>query len=77
MPDAPDIAGALGGAFAIATEGTSDVAAHSGSAVSGTVHTEPDLITRAVKLFGGLQADALPWKQTREFLQEAGKRWEG
>ncbi|HXL92538.1 MAG TPA: helix-turn-helix transcriptional regulator [Streptosporangiaceae bacterium] len=77
VPDAPDIAGALGGAFAIATEGTSDVAAYSGSAVSGTVHTEPDLITRAVKLFGGLQADALPWKQTRDFLQEAGKRWQG
>jgi transcriptional regulator with XRE-family HTH domain len=77
VPDTPDIAGALGGAFAIATEGTSDVAAYSGSAISGSVHTEPDLITRAVKLFGGLQADALPWKQTRDFLQEAGRRWKG
>jgi transcriptional regulator with XRE-family HTH domain len=77
VPDTPDIAGALGGAFAIATEGTSDVAAYSGSPISGSVHTEPDLITRAVKLFGGLQADALPWKQTRDFLQEAGKRWKG
>jgi hypothetical protein len=58
-------------------DGTSDVAAYSESPVSGTVHTEPELITRAVKLFGGLQADALTWKQTRDFLQEAGKRWKG
>lgn len=75
VPDTSDIAGALGGAFAIATEGTSDVAAYSGSPISGSVHTEPDLITRAVKLFGGLQADALPWSQTKDQLVQQVEAW--
>lgn len=52
VPDTPEIAGALGGAFAIATEWTSDVAAYSGSVISGSVHTEPDLITRRLRRGG-------------------------
>lgn len=75
VPDTPDIAGALGGAFAIATEGAADVAVYSESIVQGSVHTDADLIARAVRVWDGLRADALPWSQTREFLDQAGERW--
>lgn len=75
MPDVPGVAGALGGAFAIATEGTTDVAAYTDSLVKGGVYTDPDVIARAVRVFDGLRADALPWAQTREFLEKAGERW--
>jgi hypothetical protein len=75
LPDTPHVAGALGGAFAIATEGTADVAAYSGSLIKGTVFTDADLIARAVRLFDGLRVDALPWSQTRDFLEKAGERW--
>jgi len=37
VPDTPGVAGALGGAFAIATEGTADVAAYTDSIVKGGV----------------------------------------
>jgi transcriptional regulator with XRE-family HTH domain len=75
VPDVSEVAGALGGPFAIATEGNSDVAAYSGSLIHGSVHTDPDLITRAVRLFDGLRADALPWSQTRDVLDTAGEKW--
>jgi transcriptional regulator with XRE-family HTH domain len=75
VPDTPDIAGSLGGAFAVATEANSDVAAYSGSLINGSVHTDPELITRAVRLFDGLHADALPWSMSRDILQKAGERW--
>lgn len=75
VPDTPAIAGALGGAFAIATEDTTDVAAFSGSTIQGGVHTDHTLVTRAVKLFDGLRADALPWSQTRDRLEQVGSQW--
>jgi hypothetical protein len=75
VPDTPAIAGALGGAFAIATEGNTDTAAYSGSLINGTVHTDAALIQHAVKMFDGLRADAIPWSQTRDFLVQAGERW--
>jgi transcriptional regulator with XRE-family HTH domain len=75
VPDTPAVAGALGGAFAIATEGTADVAAYTDSIVKGGVYTDPDLIARAARVFDGLRADALPWAQTRDLLEKAGERW--
>jgi transcriptional regulator with XRE-family HTH domain len=75
VPDTPSVLGGLGGAFGIATEGTADVAAYSGSIIRGGVHTDPDLITRAVRTFDGLRADALSWAETQDFLQKADERW--
>jgi Domain of unknown function (DUF5753)/Helix-turn-helix domain len=75
VPDMPAVAGALGGAFAIATEGTVDVAAYAESIVQGAVYTDADLVARAVRVFDGLRADALPWTQTRDLLEKAGERW--
>jgi transcriptional regulator with XRE-family HTH domain len=75
VPDTPAVAGALGGAFAIATEGTAEVAAYTDSLVKGGVYTDPDLIARAARVFDGLRADALPWAQTRDLLEKAGERW--
>ncbi|MGH3190608.1 MAG: DUF5753 domain-containing protein [Streptosporangiaceae bacterium] len=75
IPDTPDVAGALGGAFAIATEGTADVAAYAESIVQGAVYTDADLIARAARVFDGLRADALPWTQTKDLLEKAGERW--
>jgi hypothetical protein len=75
VPDTPDVAGALGGAFAIASQGTSDIAALADSLVQSTVHVESDLIERACLVFDGLRASALPWIQTREFLTEVGQTW--
>jgi transcriptional regulator with XRE-family HTH domain len=75
VPDIPAVAGALGGAFAIATEGTADVAAYTDSIVKGGVYTDPDLIARAARVLDGLRADALPWTQTQDLLRKAGERW--
>jgi hypothetical protein len=75
VPDVPGVAGALGGAFAVATEGTVDVAAYTDSIVKGGVYTDPDLIARAARVFDGLRADALPWTQTQDLLRKAGERW--
>jgi transcriptional regulator with XRE-family HTH domain len=75
VPDVPEVAGALGGAFAISTEGNSDTAAYSGSLINGTVHTDPAMITWAVRMFDGLRADALSWSQTRDVLAGVGERW--
>jgi hypothetical protein len=75
VPDRPAVAGALGGAFAIATEGTADVAAYAESIVQGAVYTDADLVARAVRVFDGLRADALPWTQTQDLLEKAGERW--
>ena len=75
LPDTPAVAGALGGAFAIATEETADVAAYTDSIVKGGVYTDPDLIARAARVFDGLRADALPWTQTQDLLRKAGERW--
>jgi hypothetical protein len=75
VPDTPEVAGALGGAFAIATEGPADVAAYTDSIVKGGVYTDPDQIARAARVFGGLRADALPWTQTQDLIRKAGERW--
>lgn len=75
LPDTPAVVGSLGGAFAIASEGAADVAAYSESIVEGTVHTDPDLVARAVRLFDWLRAEALPWAQTQDLLRKAGERW--
>jgi hypothetical protein len=75
VPDTPAVAGALGGAFAIATEGTVDVATYAESIVQGAVYTDADLVARAARVFDGLRADALPWTQTRDLLEKAGERW--
>ena len=75
LPDAPAVAGALGGAFAIASQGAADVAAYSESIVEGTVHTDPELVARAVRFFDWLRAEALPWAQTQDALRKAGERW--
>jgi hypothetical protein len=71
VPDIPGVAGALGGAFAIATEGTTDVAAYAESNIQGAVYTDPDLIARGVRVFDGLRADALPWTQTQDLLDRS------
>jgi transcriptional regulator with XRE-family HTH domain len=75
VPDTPSVAGALGGAFAIATQGTSDIAVLADSLVQSSVHTESDLIERACLVFDGLRADALPWSMTRDLLVQAGEQW--
>jgi transcriptional regulator with XRE-family HTH domain len=75
VPDTPEVAGALGGPFAIATGGAADVAAYTGSGIKGSVFTDSDLVARAVKVFDGLRMDAVPWSQTRDLLKEAGERW--
>jgi transcriptional regulator with XRE-family HTH domain len=75
LPDASPVAGALGGAFAIASQGAADVATYSESIVEGTVRTDPDLVARAVRLFDWLRAEALPWAQTQDLLRKAGERW--
>lgn len=75
LPDTPEMAGALGGAFAIAAEGATGIAAYSESQIQGTVHTDPGRIARAARLFDALCAEALPWTQTRERLTKAGQHW--
>jgi transcriptional regulator with XRE-family HTH domain len=75
LPDTPEVAGGLGGPFAIATEGASDIAAYTGSSVEGSVFTHTDLVAKAVRVFDGLRADALPWSQTRDILTKAGEAW--
>jgi Domain of unknown function (DUF5753) len=75
VADTVAVAGALGGAFAIATEGTADVAAYAESNIQGAVYTDPDLVARAARVFDGLRADALPWTQTQDLLRKAGERW--
>jgi hypothetical protein len=75
VADTTAVAGALGGAFAIATEGTADVAAYAESNIQGAVYTDPDLVARAARVFDGLRADALPWMQTQDLLLKAGERW--
>ena len=74
VPDTPEVA-ALGGALAIATEGTADVAAYAESLVKGSVYTDADLIARAVRVWDGLRADAVSWAQTRDQLGQAGEKW--
>jgi transcriptional regulator with XRE-family HTH domain len=75
LPDTPEIAGALGGAFAVATRDAVDVAVYSESIVKGGVYTDPDLIARAVRVFDSVHADALPWSQTRVVFEKAGEQW--
>lgn len=75
VADTPAVAGALGGAFAIAAEGTADVAAYAESNIKGAVYTDPDLIARATRVFDGLRTDALSWTQTQDLLMKAGERW--
>jgi transcriptional regulator with XRE-family HTH domain len=75
VPDTPQVAGALGGAFAIATEGATDIAAYAESNIQGTVHTEAHLVTRALRVFDGLRVDALPWSMTQDQLRKAREKW--
>lgn len=75
LPDVPEVAGGLGGAFAVATEGSADVAAYTDSLVKGGVYTDADVIERAIRMFDGLRVDALPWAQTQDLLRKAGERW--
>jgi hypothetical protein len=75
IPDTPAVAGALGGAFAIATEGTADVAVYNESIVQGAVYTDAELVARAARMFDALRTDALPWAQTQDLLEKAGERW--
>jgi transcriptional regulator with XRE-family HTH domain len=75
LPDTPEVAGGLGGPFGIATEGATDVAAYTGSSVKGSVFADTELVAKAVRLFDGLRADALPWNQTRDILMKAGEAW--
>ena len=53
VADTTAVAGALGGAFAIATEGIADVAAYAESNIQGVVYTDPDLIARAAQCLMG------------------------
>jgi len=76
VPDTPDIAGALGGAFAIAMEGSADTAVFTDSTVQSGVHTEAEVIARAVRVWDGLHASALPWSMTRDLLERAGEGYE-
>ena len=71
VADTTAVAGALGGAFAIATEGMADVAAYAESNIQGAVYTDPDLVARAARVFDGLRADALPWTQTQDLLRKS------
>jgi len=75
VPDIPEVAGALCGAFAIATQRTADIAVYSESIVKGAVYTDADLIERAVRVIDSFRTEALPWTQTRDLLTEAGERW--
>jgi transcriptional regulator with XRE-family HTH domain len=75
VPDTPDVAGALGGAFAIATEGATDTAAYADSLIQSGVYTDTDLIARAGRVWDGLHANAVSWSQTRDLLGKAGEKW--
>jgi hypothetical protein len=75
VADTTAVAGALGGAFAIAAEGAADVAAYVESNIQAMVYTDLELIARAARVFDGLRADALPWTQTQDLLRKAGERW--
>jgi transcriptional regulator with XRE-family HTH domain len=75
VPDTPDVGGALGGAFSVASQGTHDIAVFTDSTVQSGVYVETDLIERALRVWDGLHANALPWNQTRELLTEAGQTW--
>lgn len=75
LPDTPEVAGGIGGAFAVASEGSADVAAFVGSVVRGSVFTDAPYVARAVRLFDALRADALPWRQTIDELKRIGERW--
>jgi transcriptional regulator with XRE-family HTH domain len=76
VPDVPEVAGGLGGSFAISTEGGHDTAAYTDATVKGSVFTDPDLVARTVRAFDALRADALPWRQTTDFLRKAGTHYE-
>ena len=67
--------GGRGGGFAIATEGTTDVAAYLESSVHGVTVTDATMITRAVRVFDALRTDALSWTATLDLLHKAVERW--
>jgi hypothetical protein len=75
VADTTEIAGALGGAFAIASEGAADVATYSESIVQGAVYTDPDLVARATREFDAVRGYALPWTQTQDLLEKAVEQW--
>jgi hypothetical protein len=77
VPDVPHLAGAVVGAFAIATEGHTDTGVFTDSLIQSGVYTDAAIIERAVRVFGALQADALPWTQTREHLERSRTKWNG
>ena len=75
VPDVPEVAGGLGGSFALSTEGGHDTAAYTDATVKGSVFTDPDLVARAVRVFDALRAEALSWTQTQDFLRKAGNHY--
>jgi transcriptional regulator with XRE-family HTH domain len=77
VPDVPDLAGALVGAFAIATEGHTDTGVFTDSLIQSGVYTDAAIIERAVRVFDGLRSEALSWRQTREQLERSRTKWNG
>jgi hypothetical protein len=77
VPDVPDLAGALVGAFAIATEGHTDTGVFTDSLIQSGVYTDAAIIERAVRVFDGLRSEALSWRQTREHLERSRAKWNG
>lgn len=75
VPEVARAYGGRGGGFAIATEGTTDVAAYLESSVHGVTVTDATMITRAVRVFDALRTDALSWTATLDLLHKAVERW--
>lgn len=75
VPDTARAYGGLGGGFAIATEGTTDVAAYLESSVHGVTVTDASMITRACRVYAALGADALSWTATLDLIHKAVERW--
>jgi hypothetical protein len=75
VPEVARAYGGRGGGFAIATEGTTDVAAYLESSVHGVTVTDATMITRAVCVFDALRTDALSWTATLDLLHKAVERW--
>jgi transcriptional regulator with XRE-family HTH domain len=75
VPDTSDIGGALSAGFMIASEHTTDTACYTDSLVQSGCYTDPAIIERAVNLFDGIRADALPWRASAMHLRTAGEKW--
>lgn len=77
VPDIPEIVGALGSAFAIATEGHADTGVLTDSLIQPGVYADAAIIERAVRVFDALRAEALSWRQTRQHLEQSRQKWNG